>query len=84
MLHALNSLNGRVASRPFVSANGMGSLKMLIDDARLVSIRDVPQEFLNGIREGGVARIWGLRKLPRAENAYSWIDYRSKIFLDPS
>lgn len=84
VLHALNSLNGKVASRPFVSANGMGSLKMLIDDAQLVSIHDVPQEFLNGIREGGVARIWGLRKLPRAENAYSWIDYRSKIFSDPN
>lgn len=84
VLHALNSLIGKVASRPFVSANGMGSLRMLIDDGQLVSIHDVPQEFLNGIREGGVARIWGLRKSPRAENAYSWIDYRSKIFSDPT
>ena len=82
VLHALDSLIGKVVSPPVVSANGMGSLKMLIDDAQLVSIRDIPQEFLNGISEGGVARIWGLRKLPRAENAYSWIDYRSKILSD--
>jgi len=82
VLHALNSLSGKVASPPFVSANGMGSLKMLVDNAQLVSIRDVPQEFLDGICEGGDARIWGLRKLPRTENAYSWINYRSKIFLD--
>ena len=80
VLHALNSLSGKVASPPLISTNGMGSLKMLVDNVQLVSIRDVPQEFLNGINEGGDARIWGLRKLPRAENAYSWIDYRSKIF----
>ncbi len=80
VLHALNSFSGEVASSPVISANGMGSLKMLIDDAHIVSIRDVPQKFLSGISLGGVVRIWGLRKLPRAENAYSWIEHRSKIF----
>ena len=83
VLHALNSLSGKVASPPLVSANGMGSLKIMVENTQLVSIRDVPQEFLSGINEGEVARIWRLRKLPQSDNAYAWIDYHSKIYSGP-
>lgn len=80
VLHALGSVSGEVMSPPLVSATGLSNLKILVDEIQLVSIRDIPQELLGGITKGINANIWGLRRLPRAENAYAWIDHRSKIF----
>ena len=81
MASRIGCLQGELAKDPLLARNGLVYISIDIGENELASVRDIPNNLLEGCLTGSRCRVWGLKTVSTEDRAYSWVKNRSQLFV---
>ena len=81
MASRIGCLQGELAKDPLLARNGLAYISIDIGENELASVRDIPNNLLEGCLTGSRCRVWGLKTVSTEDRAYSWVKNRSQLFV---
>ena len=81
MASRIGCLQGELAKDPLLARNGLAYISIDIGENELASVRDIPNNLLEGCLTGSRCRVWGLKTVSTEDRAYAWVKNRSQLFV---
>lgn len=81
MASRIGCIQGELEKAPHLARNELAYISINVGENEPVSVRDIPNSYLEGCSTHTKLRIWGLKTVSLEDRAYSWIKNRSQLFL---
>jgi hypothetical protein len=65
-----------------VANNKKAYVQLVMQDGSVASIRDVPNEKVDGVLSRARLKFWGLKAVSEGLNAFSWLPSRSHLVVE--